>query len=95
MAKLSKKTLPENINYKSGKDIASYNRDWTYNPDLIANEYTNFEVESYQELTIGEGRAWGSGLSYAKKDRGRWKCLTLEEITDGARSFPEVLKYGK
>ncbi|WP_371367072.1 hypothetical protein SRRS_11820 [Sporomusa rhizae] len=48
------KTLPENINYKSGKDIAAYNRDWTYNPDLIANEYTYFEVESYQELTIGD-----------------------------------------
>ena len=48
------KTLPENIKYISGKDIAAYNIDWAYNPDLIANEYTYYEVESYWELNLGD-----------------------------------------
>ena len=48
------KTLPENIRYISGKDIAVYNIDWAYNPELIANEYTYYEVESYWELGIGD-----------------------------------------
>ena len=48
------KTLPEGIRYLSGKDIAAYNTDWTYNPELILNEYTYFQVESYAELNLGD-----------------------------------------
>lgn len=48
------KTLPENIKYISGKDIAAYNIDWAYNPELILNEYTYYEVESFWELNLGD-----------------------------------------
>ncbi|SEJ78463.1 hypothetical protein SAMN05660742_1173 [Propionispira arboris] len=48
------KTLPDDIAYSSGKDIKAYYTDYDYNPNLIENEYTYFEVESYDELTFGD-----------------------------------------
>jgi len=48
------KTLPDDIAYSSGKDIKAYYTDYDYNPNLVENEYTYFEVESYDELTFGD-----------------------------------------
>ena len=48
------KTLSDDIAYSSGKDIKAYYTDYDYNPNLIENEYTYFEVESYDELTFGD-----------------------------------------
>jgi len=48
------KTLPEDIAYKSGKNIKAFYEDATYNPNLISNEYTYYEVESHDELNIGD-----------------------------------------
>jgi hypothetical protein len=50
------KTLPEDISYASGKDIASFNTDVEseYKPGLICNEYAYYEVVTYDELTIGD-----------------------------------------
>ncbi|MBU2700777.1 hypothetical protein Ga0466249_001882 [Sporomusaceae bacterium BoRhaA] len=48
------KTLPDDINYSSGKDINAYFTDSEANPNLIENEYAYFEVESYDELTFGD-----------------------------------------
>ncbi|MDF2858051.1 MAG: hypothetical protein K0Q87_3902, partial [Neobacillus sp.] len=50
------KTLPDDISYASGKDIASFNNDVEseYKPGLICNEYAYYEVVTYDELTIGD-----------------------------------------
>lgn len=48
------KTLPDDINYSSGKDINAYFTDSEVNPNLIENEYAYFEVESYDGLTFGD-----------------------------------------
>jgi len=48
------KTLSDDIAYSSGKDIKAYYTDYDYNSNLVENEYTYFEVESYDELTFGD-----------------------------------------
>lgn len=50
------KTLPNDISYSSGKDIAAFYTDVEseYKPGLICNEYAYYEVETYDELTIGD-----------------------------------------
>ncbi|MCE5284885.1 MAG: hypothetical protein LLG02_03405, partial [Pelosinus sp.] len=50
------KTLPDTISYTSGKDIAAFRTDVEseYKPNLLCSEYAYYEVESYDELTIGD-----------------------------------------
>jgi len=48
------KTLSKDIAYKSGKNIKAFYEDAGYNSHLISNEYTYYEVESHDELNIGD-----------------------------------------
>ena len=48
------KTLPDTNTYTCGKDIKAYYTDNVFNPDLNENEYTYFEVESYDEFIFGD-----------------------------------------
>ena len=48
------KTLPDTNTYTCGKDIKAYYTDNVFNPELNENEYTYFEVESYDEFIFGD-----------------------------------------
>lgn len=50
----SEKELPAGIAYASGKNMEEFYKAHAYNPCMIANEYTYFEVETYEQLTIGD-----------------------------------------
>lgn len=48
------KTLPQEVAYKTGKNIKQFYEDVAYQPKLISNEYAYYEVESHEELNIGD-----------------------------------------
>ena len=47
-------TLPDDINYATGKDIKAYYAAAEFNPSIAENQFAYYEVETYEPLNIGD-----------------------------------------
>lgn len=52
--KTGNKTFPADIAHASGKNLEEYYQAWLADPDVKENDYAVFQIETYQELEIGD-----------------------------------------